>query len=177
MTVGPLELLNFVKIKNPFESLQTNPQAIMRSGLYFLVLKKFFLEQPYVQNYLFFEKYFPLHHHHRDEHEALMILVKFDVGLLSFNSVDCPHHNLTSHIYSYIAIYSIHMSYNIYSYIAIYAIHMSYNIYSYIAIYSTRIQLLEYPIPACAARADISETESGIIDLLVSKRPEKSDYK
>ena len=47
----PLELLNFVKIKNPFESLQTNPQAIMRSRLYFFVLKKFFLEQPNVQNY------------------------------------------------------------------------------------------------------------------------------
>ena len=41
------------------------------------------------------------------------------------------------------------------------------------------IQLLEYPIPARPSSsqkpssADISETESGIIDLLVSKQPEK----
>ena len=48
----------------------------------------------------------------------------------------------------------------------------------------TEIQLLEYPIPPRPARprprasqkpssADISETESGIIDPLVSKRPGK----
>ena len=39
------------------------------------------------------------------------------------------------------------------------------------------IRLLEYPIPCPAAQkpssADISETESGIIDPLVSKLPEK----
>ena len=41
------------------------------------------------------------------------------------------------------------------------------------------IQLLEYPIPTAAAvshklsSADISETESGIRDPLVSKRPER----
>ena len=36
------------------------------------------------------------------------------------------------------------------------------------------IQLLEYPIPSQKSpSADISETESGIVDPLVSKRPEK----
>ena len=35
------------------------------------------------------------------------------------------------------------------------------------------IQLLEYPIPQKPSSADISETESGIIDPLVSKQPGK----
>ena len=39
------------------------------------------------------------------------------------------------------------------------------------------IQLLEYPIPQKPSSADISETESGIIDPLVSKQPEKISNK